>query len=348
MNSRSFAYCDERFSLLDSLVAFADGLFRPLRRGPRSESPLLVEKIYERVALRFSGPELLGVDDENVLLGVISLLRQAGDSLSADPRTGDGARSWALLSPEGDALRQMAGLVKTSGAALARCAGYRPTGGGADTVKRSLRRMETVRLHVSGHSHTWNGSMRLLCSFPNKEGKLVIAVHHWLTSAAFQGDEQQHARVSLSERHQLQRGASRILHRWLSAWLKPGQTNRIRLLRVADHIWPAGCGAAGLKKRLARAGAALWDIDKLPGWSVRMTGRGQAARLLISRPKVEVAALNYTEALPAVPEEPDYSEAIPDFCTPEWMHASPFPSESLDPPSPPEVPDDDLNGIRVY
>ncbi|WP_223932361.1 replication protein C, IncQ-type, partial [Aeromonas caviae] len=69
------------------------------------------------------------------------------------------------------------------------------------------------------------------------------------------------------------------------AWLRQGNSNSIRLDRLAEKVWgPPSKAAATNRKRRERIGKALDEISKLHGWNVKIEGRGVAAKATIKRP----------------------------------------------------------------
>ncbi|WP_268915738.1 replication protein C, IncQ-type, partial [Aeromonas caviae] len=94
-----------------------------------------------------------------------------------------------------------------------------------------------------------------------------------------------HVHVSLMERRELHSDTAQLAHAWLSAWLRQGNSNSIRLDRLAEKVWgPPSKAAATNRKRRERIGKALDEISKLHGWNVKIEGRGVAAKATIKRP----------------------------------------------------------------
>ena len=121
--------------------------------------------------------------------------------------------------------------------------------------------------------------MRLLSFVVREDGRLTVAINARLAEAI---GGNQYVGMVLGERRMLRGDVARIMHAWLSAWLRAGECKAIRLDTLAKRIW-AETEKGNLHKRrqlVRRAMNALVEV----GWRIEISGRGQRATANISRP----------------------------------------------------------------
>ena len=268
---------EDDFARYETRVALTDGVFLPRKRGERKALQIATEGDGVRLTWRMF--HALGPDDESVLLALISILGEDSMELVATP----GTRLRKLLDPD-DTSKAPSRATHTSLYEVAKRAGFTYPGSGSaqKAVKQSLTRLSSTILRVE--TEEFEGCMAL-CAFmmEKKTGKLAIASHCRLAQALI-GDKT-FARVSLTERTQLDSDAAKVAHRWLSAWLPGGQTRRIGLDRLVSHVWGGEeITSSGLRDRRATLRSALAEITVLPGWTASITGQGAEAMATISRP----------------------------------------------------------------
>ena len=167
---------------------------------------------------------------------------------------------------------------KTTRYALLQAAGLDDKGRNYKLLENCLERLSMVGCRARRDGYDW--SMRLLSYAETPEGQLHIALNARCAEAL----AGHHVHVSLIERRALHGDTAQLTHAWLSAWLRQGRTNSIRLDRLADKVWgPSSDNASTNRSRRERVAKALQEISK-QGWKVITKGRGASAKALITRP----------------------------------------------------------------
>lgn len=188
----------------------------------------------------------------------------------------------AQLTPTGRAKEQEFSLVKTTAYGLLVDADMKTGASDYHKLRELLHDMSTVVMYrgIKGHG----GTSKLL-SFQHQEDKFIVSLNWRLTDAIFGG---QNIHVSLTERHQLSDSpVAKILHTWLSAYIRPGQSlmagRGAEVDTLVRHVWgnrPAS--EATLRKRRGRIRESLEAINGLRGWATAIDG----SHAFISRPKL--------------------------------------------------------------
>jgi hypothetical protein len=249
------------------------GLFRPLRRGERKKGKLDITYDYGDEQWQFWGPEPLGADDMRLLQGILSLTGPYGVRLTPAPKSEKGKELREKLEPEYEAVNKDASVVETSFYRLLKVCGW----SGDDTRKRrqvlkSLKRMSAVTVFLEVPSTRELNSMHLLGFYFNeKKEKLAIALN-WRLAAVVFGWEVPFALISLVEVRQFKSDSARVLHQWLSAYVSPGSSKKVRLDNLIPHVWPDDCdfSSSTLRMRRKTIRECLAEIAKLPAWSIQV------------------------------------------------------------------------------
>lgn len=258
-------------------------LFRPICRG-RRPSGFSIEHEHDGLRLKFNVWQALDSRDQSVLLGAIGLaglLSTTGETsgLSASVTHPRGQQLWLDLEPSENAIMDRALVVKTTRYALLQAAGLDDKGRNYGLLEDCLERLSMVGCRARKDGYDW--SMRLLSYAETPEGQLHIALNPRFAEAL----SGHHVHVSLTERRALQSDTSQLAHAWLSAWLRQGSSNSLRLDRLAEKVWgPPSKAADTNRKRRERIKKALEEIGKLHGWRIKIEGRGTAAKATIKRP----------------------------------------------------------------
>ena len=258
-------------------------LFRPVCRG-RRPGGITIEHEHDGLRLKFNVWQALDSRDQSVLLGAVGLagmLAAVGETngLGAEVTHPRGQQLWLDLEPSESAVMDRAIVVKTTRYALLQAAGLDDKGRNYGLLEDCLERLSMVGCRARKDGYDW--SMRLLSYAETPEGQIHIALNPRFTEAL----SGHHVHVSLTERRALHSDTAQLAHAWLSAWLRQGGSNSIRLDRLAEKVWgPPSKTASTNRSRRERIGKALGEISKLHGWIVKIEGRGASAKATIKRP----------------------------------------------------------------
>lgn len=192
------------------------------------------------------------------------------------------ARQAQQIARTGEAKKHDFSLVKTSAYSLLVDAGMKTGASDYHKLRELLHEMATVVMYrnIKG-----TGGTSQLLSFQHQKDKFVVSLNWRLADAIFGG---QNIHVSLTERHLLSESpVAKILHTWLSAYIRPGQSlmagHGAEVDTLIRHVWgnrPAS--ESTLKQRRRRIREALGAINALRGWTTSVEG----SHAFISRPKL--------------------------------------------------------------
>lgn len=209
--------------------------------------------------LRVDCPMPLGAYEQSVFLGAIA-------AVVADPQIigtefAEGVDLWGALEASDRELAIRTLATSCTWSALARYSGMEGPGG------RSYRRMEDALSRLLAASCTWIAapavwSARLL-SWSYAAGQVRIALHPHMARTAMpsQFAEAQRLRfglVSLEERSWLRDPVARIVHAWLSCYVRNGRDigTTIKLDNLKRHIWADNLDRRAELKRAMRLRSA--------------------------------------------------------------------------------------------
>lgn len=258
-------------------------LFRPVCRG-RRPGGFSIEHEHSGYKFKFNLWQALDSRDQSVLLGIIGLagmLEFAGETamLHAQVEHPRGQSLWLALDAKASAESDSALVVKTTRYALLQAAGLDDKGRNYGLLENCLERLSMVGCRVRKDGYDW--SMRFLSYIETPTGEIHVALNPRFAEAI----AGHHVHVSLIERHSLHSDTAQLAHAWLSAWMRQGTSNGIRLDKLAEKVWgPPSKASATNRKRRERIGKALHEIQDLSGWKVQIQGRGGAAKAIIKRP----------------------------------------------------------------
>lgn len=273
-----------KYAKFDPALA-TDGLFTPTAR--RGQALYEVGRTWDGGEIRFEGVQLTAAH-QSVLLAVCARTGRGGllvkgskdDPLGAqfgldfDKETAE--KTTRALATRGVAAEEETAVVECSAYAILADAGMDDGGNNYITLSKLLTQLATVVMYRRVGKR--GGSSNLL-SFVHDGDKMSIALN-WRLAAAILGDHQ-NIQVSLYERHRLNGSVARLLHAWLSCFVRPGKGlmngQGAKLDTLAAHIWgnrPVSAGVA--RNRRTDLRKAIAEIGGLPGWSASVDARGVA------------------------------------------------------------------------
>lgn len=276
------AHSMAEYARIDPAMAIAS-LFRPVTRGRRPRALELITE-HSGALITWRSFEFLDSRDQSILYAIcaIAAMEYAGD-LDADTDVPVGQELWSALKADGDAKRDTAAAFSTTAYRILATAGMRNKGQSYEKLNEILSRLSDVSIRMQRDGYDWK--MHLLSYRSNPDGGVYIALNGRLATALIE----QHARIDLHERRQLgHTDTDLICHSWLSAWIRPGRIQRIRLDRLAAQVWGGSSkNASTTRKRRERIAKALRHLDTLDSWKISVVGSGISAIAHIQRVKIE-------------------------------------------------------------
>jgi hypothetical protein len=255
-----------------------DGLFVPRRK--KGEALYDVEGPFDGGKISFKGVQL-GVQHQSVLFAVAA---RTGRQKKCDGLVVNGTSDDLLASQK--SLFQLTGpaedkdfsRVECSAYALLKDAGMGDSKGDYERLKELLHEMATVTLRreVNGKG----GTSRLL-SYQCIDDRLIVSLNWRMTDAIFGG---QNIQISLHERNQLSSPVSKILHTWLSAYVRRGASlmagRGAAIDTLLNHVYgKRPCKDSAKRNRRQYVRAALKEIGNIEGWGVELEdGRAYVSR----------------------------------------------------------------------
>ena len=257
-------------------------LFRPITKGRRPLG-LKVVADYDETKLTFTSYEWLDSRDQTILLALIGFAGIESVNITSEASGEIGKKLWAGLSPTNSAEDDSGAVVKTTLYKLLQAAGMADSTATYTRVKEILERLSMVG--CTARSDGWQWSMRFLSYAFHEDGTLVVALNSRFAQALTQGST--YARINLEERRNLDGDIAQLVHSWLNATVRAGNTFQIGLDKLAFKIWGVEPqNASTLTTRRANVTKALKEISTLKGWKISFRGRGVDTIATIKRPKL--------------------------------------------------------------
>jgi hypothetical protein len=269
------------FARTDRATATAS-LFRPITKG-RRPTGLKVFADYDETKLTFTSYDWLDSRDQTILLALIGMAGIESVNISADSSGEIGQKLWAGLNPLNSALGDYGAVVETTMYKLLQASGMNDDAKTYTRVKEILDRLSQV--NCKAQSEGWQWSMRFLSYAFHDDGTLAVALNARFAQALAQGST--YARINLEERRQLDGDIAHLVHSWLNATVRAGNTFQIGIDKLAVRIWGVEPQSAStLTTRRASISKALKEISTLKGWKISFRGRGVDTIVTIKRPKL--------------------------------------------------------------
>ena len=225
---------------VDSTHCLANGLFRPIKRGKRTETPLDITHTYKEYIFRWQNEtERLCIQDQSVFLAVLYLASVPGRVIMVDANHPD-----AKMRDARNALGLMLGaadnaclMITTTARELTNALGLAISGPALTRIKESLQRLAGVSFSITPKSNDNPIWKSMLLSVVHIDGKnLLIGINPTLSKAL---NEKNAAKtyIDMKEQRNLTSDAAKRMHVWLSAWLRPTEEKTIHLDLLVTHVW---------------------------------------------------------------------------------------------------------------
>ena len=269
------------FARTDRATATAS-LFRPITKGRRPIG-LKVFADYDETKLTFTSYEWLDSRDQTILLALIGMAGIESVNITSEASGEIGKKLWTGLNPLNSALGDYGAVVETTLYKLLQASGMPDDTKTYTRVKEIIYRLSQVNCRAQ--SEGWEWSMRFLSYAFHEDGTLVVALNARFAQALAQGST--YARINLEERRQLDGDIAQLVHSWLNATIRAGNTFQIGIDKLAVRIWGVEPQSAStLTTRRASISKALKEISTLKGWKISFRGRGVDTIVTIKRPKL--------------------------------------------------------------
>jgi hypothetical protein len=259
------------YAIQEPAIAIAP-VFLALKKGKRSK--LDVIRTFGDATLQWRGPDTLGMQEQSVLLGLLSIAGQQNFVLDPLAPHEMGKQLLARLSSGGRAIDSELAVVKTSWSKIAAAAGcYKTTGGKNNAlVESAMRRLAETTIWETRHGIVYES--RLLAWVCGDISGVTVVLNRRATDALNGG---QYVKISLEERNALSDDPSKALHAWLSGHMHSGSTKIFKISVFQSHVWgnQAAEGSSTLNSRLTKLRRALAGIARLPDWNCLLLPKGQ-------------------------------------------------------------------------
>ncbi len=243
----------------------ADGLFTITRGVEGRGRNRVVHTTWGELEIEFACVEPLGVAEQSVLLALVARAGIDGKRISANGKSERGKALHALLRASESAARDGIMLTTTISQLVADL-GLTKSGTAYLAVANALRRLGNVVIWLRDRARGREANTLLLAV--HRRGDTLDVAMNYRIRDALRGAG--FTRVDLLERQVLTSDVARLLHAFLSRWIRPKGEREIAVDTLAKHVWTDGIGAHKTTRRDRRAAirAALAEIAALDGWSV--------------------------------------------------------------------------------
>lgn len=263
-----------------------DGLFVPTGGRPRGRL-YVPPRSFGGVKVSYQGYEQLGAGDQSVLLAIAA---QAGMRRVIVPHGTESSVGAALrrrLYGDGDDDQSRLVAIATTLYALAKDAGYTAISGETiGLVRASLNRLGNAQIRII--SRRLDTAANIIGSIVDPEtGSVGVVINPRLTEAVLGG---QHARISLTERRALRSEVAKLLHAWLSAYLRAGKSLVAEIDTLGPHVWGPAWHQGDPAVRSRRRGQLRDALNEIRGigWQADADNTGSqisGSQVCITRPR---------------------------------------------------------------
>ena len=266
------------FALQEPALAIAP-VFLVLRKTAREK--LDVTRSFGESAVRWRGPDALGIPEQSALLALLSIAGQQSFSIDPNSALGDKAKLLNQLSCEGP--QSDVAVVIAHWRKIEIAAGYSShSGKNITNIKSAVKRLAetTIWEYRDGIEY----ESRLLSWIRGNDNGVIIALNRRATDAIY---GKQFIKISLGERNTLPEEFAKALHAYLSGSMRAGSSRRLTISKLQAHIWSGEVTGSTRRNRDKKLRAALLAIDLLPAWRCVLLPGGQVDIRRISESTIE-------------------------------------------------------------
>ena len=256
---------------VDPTHCLANGLFRPIKRGMRSETPLDITHTYKKEhTFRWQHEtERLCIQDQSVFLAVLYLASVPGRAIMVDANHPDvkmqeARNALGLILSAADSACLM---ITTTARELTRTIGLAIGGKALSRIKDSLNRLSGVSFSITPNgtdNPIWKSKLLSVVQIDSKN--LLIGISPILSKALHEKDAAK-TYIDMEEQRLLSSDAGKRVHVWLSAWIRPTEKQTIHLDLLVMHVWgDTGTTKDTLYSRRNTIKTSLRELDEKTVW----------------------------------------------------------------------------------
>jgi hypothetical protein len=257
---------------VDPTHCLANGLFRPIQRGMRAETPLDISHPYKTYTFRWQHEtERLCIKDQSVFLAALYLASVPGSAIAVgadhpDEKMQEARNALGLML---GAANSACLIIATTARELTNTLGLAINGTALTRIKDSLQRLAGVSFSITPEgtdNPVWESKLLSVVDIDGKN--LLIGISPTLSKAL--NDKQSPVTyIDMKEQRALPTDAAKRLHIWLSAWLRPTEGKTIRLDLLVKHVWGDTGTGDTLYSRRDTIKKALSDLDDKTVWQCK-------------------------------------------------------------------------------
>ena len=226
---------------VDPTHCLANGLFRPIKRGKRAETPLDITHPYKKEhTFRWQHEtERLCIQDQSVFLAVLYLASVPGRANMVgtnhpDEKMREARNALGLMLGAAD---NACLVIATTARELTNALGLAISGPALTRIKESLKRLAGVSFSIAPKGNDNPIWKSMLLSVIHLDGKNLLIGISPILSKALNEKKAAKTYVDMKEQRVLTSDAAKRLHVWLSAWLRPTEMKSISLDLLVIHVY---------------------------------------------------------------------------------------------------------------
>ena len=251
----------------DPSHCLADGLFRPILHGKQAESPLDISYKFKSFLFRWQNPTTaLCIKDQSVFLAIHRIAAEKSRVAKVGPEDSDinllAARNALQLELEASNLDCL--VITTTAREIAHTLGLKISGPAISRVQASLERLAGVSFTISHPEPKRTFWKAKLISVVPLEGPNQLIGFNPRLSKALAGTPTTY--IDMKEQLCLTSDASKRLHVWLSAWLRPTEGKQISRDMLVRHVWGSTGSGDTLYGRRNAVKTAMAVLNQNTAW----------------------------------------------------------------------------------
>jgi len=295
---------------------FYSDIFTPVSRGRRKKA-VEWNKQVGNTKVTIAMFNQLDIADQDLLLCILAMARTVVKTFQGEAsekkdyfilEQGDNAKEKKLIteleatftSKDGAMLKPSsrskfsidklpALVITTTGYQLLTDLGRTTSGVDYKWLDESLKRLSRTSFELEDERYKYGGS-RLLSYITDKETKEITITLNALSAHSVWAEKGDYIYSDRRERHALKTDMARSLHDKLCARVRVGEKDRRfyidnLLLSIFNDDDPASVSKSAVTNRRASLKKASDEINSLPQWSAKVTGKGSNQLLTVSRKK---------------------------------------------------------------